>query len=107
MTEATSKITLLCARWVIPVVPDGVVLEHHAVAISDCAITDVLPQSAAAERYPDATAVNLPDHVLIPGLINLHTHAAMTLMRGMADDLPLMTWLQNHIWPVEIGRAHV
>ena len=85
----------------IPVVPDGVVLEHHAVAISDCAITDVLPQSAAAERYPDATAVNLPDHVLIPGLINLHTHAAMTLMRGMADDLPLMTWLQNHIWPVE------
>ena len=105
MTEAASKITLLCARWVIPVVPDGVVLEHHVVAIADGAITDVLPQSAAAERYPDATAVNLPDHVLIPGLINLHTHAAMTLMRGMSDDRPLMDWLSNHIWPAE--QKHV
>ncbi len=45
----------------------------------------------------------LPDHVLMPGLVNAHTHAAMTLLRGFADDVPLMTWLRQRIWPVE-GR---
>ncbi|HEX7811139.1 MAG TPA: TRZ/ATZ family hydrolase [Burkholderiales bacterium] len=47
----------------------------------------------------------LPDHILIPGLVNFHTHAAMTLMRGLADDLRLMDWLSNHIWPVETRHA--
>lgn len=89
------------ARWIVPVQPDGVVLEHHGVAIRDGAILAVLPQDALRARYAARSVVELADHVLIPGLINLHTHAAMTLMRGIADDLPLMRWLQDAIWPVE------
>lgn len=96
-----TDVTLLCARWVIPVVPQGTVLEQHVVAMAHGEIVDVLPCAAATERYPAAAVVNLPNHALIPGLINLHTHAAMTLMRGMADDLPLMTWLHDNVWPVE------
>jgi 5-methylthioadenosine/S-adenosylhomocysteine deaminase len=92
---------LLSARWVVPVEPAGAVLEHHAVAVRDGAIEQVLPVTQAAERFPDYQRIDLPDHVLIPGLVNAHTHAAMSLMRGMSDDLPLMRWLQEHIWPAE------
>ena len=93
--------TLISARWVVPVEPAGMVLEHHSVAVRDGAIEAVLPTAQALEAYPGHARVDLPGHVLIPGLVNLHTHAAMTLMRGMADDLPLMRWLQEHIWPAE------
>ena len=93
--------TIITARWVIPVLPRDAVLDHHAVVIAQGAIADVLPTNAAFERYPAAQVVDLPDHVIIPGLINLHTHAAMTLMRGLADDLPLTTWLRDHIGPAE------
>ena len=92
---------LLEARWVIPVEPHGVVLEHHAVVVRGDMIADVLPIAAARTQYPDANRVDLSAHALIPGLVNAHTHNAMTLMRGLADDLPLMTWLQDHIWPAE------
>src|SRR5262249_45184080 len=61
----------------------------------------ILPRDEARSRYPAVPRLDLPTHALIPGLINLHTHAAMTLMRGMADDRPLMEWLQDRIWPVE------
>lgn len=93
--------TLINARWVVPVEPAGVVLDHHSVALRDGAIETILPTAQAAERYADYARVELPGHVLIPGLVNLHTHAAMTLMRGLADDLPLMRWLEERIWPVE------
>jgi 5-methylthioadenosine/S-adenosylhomocysteine deaminase len=93
--------TLISARWVVPVEPAGTVLEHHSVAVRDGAIEAVLPTPQALEAYPGHARVDLPEHVLIPGLVNLHTHAAMTLMRGMADDLALMRWLQDHIWPAE------
>ena len=93
--------TLINARWVIPVQPRDSVLDHHTVVVTEGAIVDVLPAAMARERFDATAVVDLPDHALIPGLINLHTHAAMTLMRGMADDLPLMTWLREHIWPVE------
>ena len=92
---------IISARWVIPVLPRDAVMEYHAVVIAQGAILDVLPSNAALERYPTIQVIDLPDHALIPGLINLHTHAAMTLMRGLADDLPLMIWLRDHIWPVE------
>ena len=95
--------TLLNARWVVPVEPEGRVLEHHALAIQDGRILAILPQDEAKTRFHAATNLHLERHVLIPGLINAHTHASMTLLRGLADDLPLMTWLQEHIWPVE-GR---
>ena len=93
------------ARWVIPVEPAGAVLEHHTVVVDDGRIAAVLPSDAVAPAFAPDTRVSLRDHVLIPGLVNLHTHAAMTLMRGLADDRPLMTWLKEHIWPAE--QRHV
>ncbi|MBV6476189.1 MAG: TRZ/ATZ family hydrolase [Rhodocyclaceae bacterium] len=92
---------LIEPRWLIPVEPRGAMLEGQAVAVSAGDIVDVLPAEAARQRYLPARHVVLADHVLIPGLVNLHTHAAMTLLRGIADDLPLMEWLKNHIWPAE------
>jgi 5-methylthioadenosine/S-adenosylhomocysteine deaminase len=92
---------LVSARWVVPVEPAGVALPDHAVAVRDGRIEALLPAAEAAVRFPAYERVELADHVLIPGLINAHTHAAMSLMRGLADDLPLMDWLQKHIWPAE------
>ncbi|UCG73429.1 MAG: TRZ/ATZ family hydrolase [Chromatiales bacterium] len=92
---------LISPRWVIPVEPHGAVLEDHAVAVADGRITAVLPAAEAARRFPSAERVDRPAHVLLPGLVNAHTHAAMTLFRGLADDLPLQQWLGEHIWPAE------
>ncbi|MGQ0547478.1 MAG: TRZ/ATZ family hydrolase [Betaproteobacteria bacterium] len=92
---------LLRARWVVPVEPAGAVLDDHAVAVRDGTIEAILPAAAAAGAYPGYRTLDLPGHALIPGLVNAHTHAAMTLMRGLADDLPLMKWLQEHIRPAE------
>ncbi|MBB1088964.1 TRZ/ATZ family hydrolase [Lysobacter sp. SG-8] len=92
---------LIEAGWVVPVVPHGVVLEDHAVAVRDGAIVAVLPVREARERFTAGEVVSRPRSALIPGLVNAHTHNPMTLMRGVADDLPLMEWLQGHIWPVE------
>lgn len=92
---------LISARWVVPVEPQGVVLERHSVAVRDGAIEAILPTAQAIEHHPDLARVDLADHVLIPGMVNAHTHAAMALMRGLADDLSLMRWLQEHIWPAE------
>jgi 5-methylthioadenosine/S-adenosylhomocysteine deaminase len=92
---------LIDARWVIPVDPPGRVLEHHSVAVRGGRILEVLPAAQAREAYAPKQSVSLPAHALIPGLVNLHTHAAMALMRGLADDVALMPWLQDHIWPAE------
>jgi len=92
---------LISARWVVPVEPDGAVLGDHAVAVRDGRIEALLPRAQAEARFADYEREDLPEHALIPGLVNAHTHAAMTLMRGLADDLPLMRWLQEHIWPAE------
>jgi len=88
-------------RWIVPVEPATTVLEHHCVVVDQGRILDVLPQGEASVRYQARRTEHLGDHVLIPGLVNLHTHAAMNLMRGIADDLPLMRWLQEAIWPIE------
>jgi 5-methylthioadenosine/S-adenosylhomocysteine deaminase len=93
--------TLIHARWVIPVEPPGAVLEDHALAIHADRIVDLLPRAEAAQRYRALLTHELPRHAVIPGLVNAHTHAAMTLFRGLADDLPLMQWLNEHIWPAE------
>jgi 5-methylthioadenosine/S-adenosylhomocysteine deaminase len=93
--------TLVHARWIVPVDPSDHVLEHHALAIAHGRIVAVLPSSEAKNRYAAVEEIDLPRHALIPGLVNAHTHAAMTLLRGLADDLPLMSWLQDHIWPTE------
>lgn len=94
---------LITPRWLVPVEPAGVTLEGHAVLVRHGTVVRIGPRAAIEAETPHATRVDLPDHVLIPGLVNAHTHAAMTLMRGLADDLPLMRWLEDHIWPAE-GR---
>ena len=93
--------TLIHARWIIPVEPESVTYEHHSLVIDSGKIIDLLPTDLAKQKYQGTITENLENHALLPGLINCHTHAAMTLMRGIADDLPLMDWLQNHIWPLE------
>jgi 5-methylthioadenosine/S-adenosylhomocysteine deaminase len=92
---------VIAARWVIPVEPDGAALPDHSVVVDAGRIVALLDSATAAERFDPVRRVTLDEHVLIPGLVNLHTHAAMTLMRGLADDRPLMTWLRDHIWPAE------
>ena len=92
---------LIEARWVVPVEPHAVVLENHAVAVQGERIVALLPIDQARARYAPRERVELAEHALIPGLVNSHTHNPMTLLRGLADDLPLMVWLQQHIWPAE------
>lgn len=93
--------TLISARWVIPIEPENTVLENHTVAIHEGRIVEILPTQNVKEKYQAANEIHFDEHVIMPGLINSHAHAAMNLMRGLADDLPLMEWLQNHIWPAE------
>ena len=97
--------TLILPRWIVPIEPEAAVLEGSAVAVRGTRIEAVLETQAARARYPAADVIELPEHVLLPGLVNAHTHAAMTLMRGLADDLPLMRWLSEHIWPVEMRHV--
>jgi 5-methylthioadenosine/S-adenosylhomocysteine deaminase len=101
MTEPVKIDTLLEARWIIPVEPAGKVLKNHTLAIDQGVIQAIIPNDEAQAQFDPREHVVLNHHALIPGLVNLHTHAAMTLMRGLADDLPLMEWLNNHIWPAE------
>ena len=102
MTTPQSVDQLIEARWVIPVEPDATtVLENHSVVVDASRIVAVLPSAEARRHYAATETIRLPEHALIPGLINAHTHNPMTLLRGVADDLPLMTWLEKHIWPIE------
>ena len=91
----------LLPDWIVPVHPRGEVLEHHALVMHGETISAVLPREKLAETFPEAERKPLPGRVLLPGLINAHAHSAMTLLRGLADDLPLMRWLEDHIWPAE------
>jgi 5-methylthioadenosine/S-adenosylhomocysteine deaminase len=94
--------TIISARYVIPVIPENTILENHSVAMKDGLILDLFPTAQLAQKGYQATVQhNLGEHILIPGLVNCHGHAAMSLLRGYADDLALMDWLNNHIWPAE------
>jgi 5-methylthioadenosine/S-adenosylhomocysteine deaminase len=92
---------LIEAGYVVPIEPHAVVLEDHAVAVRNGEIIALLPRSEARTRFVATETVSRPQAALMPGLVNAHTHNPMTLLRGVADDLPLMTWLREHIWPVE------
>ncbi len=92
---------LIHARWIIPVEPTGTILEQHALAVHEGRILEVLASDLAETKYSANTVTRLDEHALIPGLINAHGHAAMTLMRGLADDLPMMSWLHDYVWPTE------
>ncbi len=93
--------SLINAKWIIPVEPKNTVYEDHSIAIKDGKIEAILPTDKARDKFTATEEHNLGQHALIPGLINAHTHSAMNLFRGLADDLPLMDWLNNHIWPAE------
>lgn len=92
---------LIHADWILPVDAADRTLEHHAIAIEHGRIAALVPSAEAEEQIQARTTLRLDGHALLPGLINAHTHAPMSLLRGLADDLPLMTWLHQHIWPAE------
>ncbi|WP_370978013.1 TRZ/ATZ family hydrolase [Agaribacterium sp. ZY112] len=91
----------ISASWIIPIIPKGRILEDSALIINEGKIVDIVLQSELQQRYQANSFIELKNQALIPGLINAHGHAAMSLLRGYADDLPLMTWLEEHIWPAE------
>ena len=92
---------IVSPKWLIPVVPKETCLQDHSLVVNQNRIIDILPTNAISSRYQATKHVKLDHHALIPGLINAHTHASMSLMRGLADDKPLMDWLDNYIWPAE------
>jgi 5-methylthioadenosine/S-adenosylhomocysteine deaminase len=96
--------TLIHPGWIVPVVPRGTVLESYSIALSGDRINAILPREETRDMQA-ARVFELPQHALLPGLVNCHGHAAMSLLRGYADDQPLMPWLEQHIWPAE--AAHV
>ncbi len=93
--------SLISAAWCIPVEPADTVLVDYSVAITDGRIVDLLPSHKATQKYQPGVSIERPGHVLIPGLVNTHTHSAMTLFRGLADDLSLERWLREIVWPLE------
>lgn len=95
--------TLLHSRWTIPIneQQNSTILEHHSIAIHNGKILHILPTAQAKNKYLGTHTHNLIHHAVMPGIINCHTHAAMTLFRGFADDLPCMEWLNKYIWPAE------
>ncbi|MEJ2608788.1 MAG: TRZ/ATZ family hydrolase [Candidatus Thiodiazotropha sp.] len=92
---------MIHAEWIVPVVPENQLLTNHTLLVRGGKIVAILPRQQAELEYQATQRFDLPGQVLMPGLINAHTHAAMSLLRGLADDLPLMTWLNEHIWPAE------
>jgi len=94
---------ILKPGWIVTVNSDFEVLRDYAVVIEDNRIHSLtsIDEVRQLPCYAQAQVIDLPDHALLPGLVNSHTHASMSLMRGIADDLSLMDWLSNHIWPVE------
>jgi 5-methylthioadenosine/S-adenosylhomocysteine deaminase len=93
--------TMILPEWCVPVAPVTSALVDHAVIVNDGRIIEILPTAKARANYQPGVLVERPGHILIPGLINAHTHAAMSLYRGLADDEPLEKWLNESIWPAE------
>jgi 5-methylthioadenosine/S-adenosylhomocysteine deaminase len=96
---------IIYPRWLIPVEPSPVVLDNHALVIDQGIIIDICPQAEVPPRYQANATEYLGAHILMPGLVNTHTHAAMALFRGIADDVPLKSWLEDWIWPLETRWA--
>ena len=96
-----SDAELIIARWIAPVEPDDAVLENHGIVLAGDRILAIGPAERLIQDWPHAHRTVLPNHLLTPGLVNLHTHAAMSLLRGTGDDLALERWLRERIWPLE------
>lgn len=93
--------TILHARWVLPVTESTPLLHEHSIIIDDGRISAILPSAEAKQAFTAKIEKSYSNHLLMPGLINAHTHSPMNLFRGMADDLALDEWLNGHIWPAE------
>lgn len=100
MTPTKIDLLLNC-KWIIPIVPENQTLTDCAIAIDNGKIIGLLPQAEAARRFSAGKVQDLDHHIVMPGLVNSHGHAAMSLLRGYADDMPLRSWLEDHIWPAE------
>jgi len=96
-----SRLSLIHPRYLVAVRPQGIVLENYSIAIEQGLIVSIMTRTESEQAYPEAESIELPDHVLLPGFINMHTHSPMTLLRGYADDMDLDVWLREHIWPAE------
>ena len=101
METRQSADLVLSASWIVPVEPVGQVLERHALVVRGGVIAALGPADEIDARFSARERVHLDEHAVVPGFVNAHTHAAMTLLRGFADDLPLDVWLAEHVWPVE------
>jgi 5-methylthioadenosine/S-adenosylhomocysteine deaminase len=99
MTSAA--IQIISPTWIAPVIPAGALLLNHSLVIEGDRIVALVPHADALARYPDVPDLELEGHLLTPGFVNAHGHAAMTLLRGIADDREMMDWLTNWIWPIE------
>ncbi|MFZ9406931.1 MAG: TRZ/ATZ family hydrolase [Burkholderiaceae bacterium] len=97
---------LISPRWMATVAPSGTVLGDHSLLVRDGVIEAVMPTPEARRAYPGATETVLDTHLLTPGLVNAHTHAAMALLRGTADGLPLERWLAERIGPLEAALVN-
>jgi 5-methylthioadenosine/S-adenosylhomocysteine deaminase len=93
--------TLITARWVIPIEPAGQSFEQCAIAIHQGRIVSILPSTEARLRFAAREIIDRPTHVVLPGFVNAHTHAAMTLLRGAAESASVEHWRQREIWPIE------
>ena len=104
LSEITNKKervdSIINAGWLIPILPHKKILAGHSVAITDGKISHIMPKEKMLE-FVSKEVFDLPNHALLPGLINCHSHAAMSLLRGLADDMALQPWLENIIWPIE------
>ena len=97
--------SILHPTWIASVDDQNTVHHSYSIAIHKGRIHDLQPKQTILDKYSSDVEINLYNQLVIPGLINSHTHSPMSLMRGLADDLPLMEWLNNHIWPTE--QKHV
>ena len=93
--------SLIHGKWIVPVVPSGKILENHTLVIRGSKIREIIPTNEVVGRYQAHHESDLKEHLIIPGFINSHIHSSMSLFRGIADDLPLKSWLEKHIWPLE------
>ena len=92
---------LLSGKYLLPAAKQAGLLKDHCLAVTGDTITEIGPTDEIGAKYRGVHTIHTPHGLIMPGLVNTHTHAAMSCFRGIADDLPLMTWLQEHIFPVE------
>ncbi len=105
MNDKKTVDLIISTPWIVPIIPKGRVLEGCSLVVDNGVISALCATEQVEHHYEPAEWVKLPNHVLMPGLINSHCHAAMNLLRGYADDTSLDTWLKERIWPAE--QAHV